>query len=166
MKDLPVYLNDHLAGSVGALEMLDDMIKSHKGKPLEDFLTNVRNDIDSDQNELKELIKRLGIDESTMRKAGAWMMEELSRAKLHVGDSGDDPNLELVQSLEALALGITGKRSLWRTLGAVGENSRRLQGIDFGRLEARADDQFKRVESQGLEISRQLFGPDLIAAEG
>ncbi len=164
MKDLPVYLNDHLAGSVGALEMLDDMVESHKGKPLEAFLKNVRQDIESDQNELKELIKGLGIDESTMRKAGAWMMEKLSRAKLHVGNSGD-PNLELIQSLEALALGITGKRSLWRTLGTVGENSRPLQGIDFARLEARADDQFERVESQGLEIARQILGPELTMAE-
>jgi len=29
MKDLPVYLNDHLAGSIGALEMVDDLIETH-----------------------------------------------------------------------------------------------------------------------------------------
>lgn len=54
MKDLPVYLNDHLAGSVGAVEMLDDMIQSHGGKPLEAFLREVRKDIESDQNEPSE----------------------------------------------------------------------------------------------------------------
>jgi hypothetical protein len=162
MKDLSVYLNDHLAGSVGALEMLDGLIQTHESKPLEAFLTQLRRDIESDQNELKVLIKRIGIDESAMRKAGAWMMEKLSRTKLGLGGSGD-PKLALLQSLETLALGITGKRSLWRTLAAAGEGSRLLQGIDFARLEARAVDQIERVESQGLKIARQIFGPELNA---
>lgn len=162
MKYLPVYLNDHLAGSVGALEMLDGLIQSHEGKPLESFLRQLRRDIESDQNELKELMKHLGIDQSAIRKAGAWMMEKLSRTKLSLGGSGD-PNLALLQSLETLALGITGKLSLWRTLAAAGEDSRQLQGIDFARLEARAVDQIQRVESQGLEVARQIFAPELNA---
>lgn len=163
MKNLPVYLNDHLAGSVGALEMLADMIESREGKRLEQFLTKLREDIDSDQNELKELMKRLDVDESAMRKAGAWMAEKLSRPKLGIGDSGN-PNLALVQSFEALALGITGKRSLWRTLGALDGNAQSLRGIDFARLEARAVDQIERVESKGLEMAREIFGPELPAA--
>jgi hypothetical protein len=163
-EDLTTYLNDHLAGSVGALEMLDDMIQSHEGKPLEPFLEDLRSDIQSDQDELKELMRRLDVEESTMRKAGAWMVEKLSRTKLHRGDAGE-ANLALFQSLEALVLGITGKRSLWRTLAAAVVNSRQLPGLDFARLEARAADQIERVESQGLGIARQIFGPERRAAE-
>jgi hypothetical protein len=37
MKELDSYLNDHLAGSVGALELLDHWIKLYKGKPLANF---------------------------------------------------------------------------------------------------------------------------------
>jgi hypothetical protein len=33
-EDLSIYLNDHLAGSVGALELLDHLIETYKGKPL------------------------------------------------------------------------------------------------------------------------------------
>lgn len=76
------YLIDHLAGSVGALDMLDGLIQSHEGKPLEPFLTQLRRDIESDQNELKELMKHVGIDQSAIRKAGAWITEKLSRTKL------------------------------------------------------------------------------------
>jgi hypothetical protein len=32
----PVFLNDHLAGSIGALQMLDDLIETHQGKPLDE----------------------------------------------------------------------------------------------------------------------------------
>jgi len=70
MKDLPVYLNDHLAGSIGALEMVDDLIETHEGKPLEKFLKAFRDDIEADQRELKQIMEQLGIDESGTRKAG------------------------------------------------------------------------------------------------
>lgn len=50
MKYLPVYLNDHLAGSVGALQMLDGLIQTHEDQPLEPILTELRRDIESDQN--------------------------------------------------------------------------------------------------------------------
>lgn len=164
MKDLPVYLNDHLAGSVAALEMLDHILESHEGKPLGPFLKDLRNEIEADQNELKELLKRLDLDESAVRKAGAWMMEKLSRTKLQIGDSGET-NLGLLQSMEGLALGIAGKRSLWRTLAAARGGSAPFPGFDFARLEGRASDQIERVEGQCLEMARHIFGPELNAAE-
>jgi len=160
MKDLPIYLNDHLAGSVGALEMLDDVIAAQDGGPLERFLVTLRSDIESDRAELKRLIKELGIEESTVRKAGAWVAEKLSRAKLRVGDTGE-ANLALLQSLESLSLGIAGKRSLWRALIAVPKSAPPLSGFDFARLEQRASDQFKRVEQQVQEIAHHIFSAEL-----
>lgn len=163
-EDLTTYLNDHLAGSVAALEMLDDMIQSQEGRPLATFLEDLRNDIQSDQAELKGLMKRLEMEQSTLRKAGAWMVEKLSRTKLHRSDEGE-PDLALFQSLEALALGITGKLLLWRTLAGAVMKSRQFEGMDFARLEARAADQIERVEAQRLETGRHIFGPGRNAAE-
>ncbi|PZR73881.1 MAG: hypothetical protein DLM52_10330 [Chthoniobacterales bacterium] len=162
MKDLPIYLKDHLAGSVGALDMLDHMIDAHEGKPLEAFLRTLRVDIDADQNELKRLMKHLEVDESAVRNAGAWVAEKFSRVKLRIGDAGD-PNLALLQSLESLVLGITGKRSLWRNLGAVKKEMPRLTEFDFDELEKRAVDQFERVEEKAREVARQIFMADLLA---
>lgn len=160
MKDLTIYLNDHLAGSVGALEMLDRIIDAHEGKPLESFVKQLRKDISADQRELKRLMKQLGIAESGVRKVGAWVAEKLSRAKLRIGDSCK-PNLALLQSLESLSLGIMGKRSLWRTLGAFTKPDSRLGGVNFVRLEKRAIDQFKRVEAQAQKIASKIFSPEL-----
>jgi len=162
MKDLTIYLNDHLAGSVGALEMLDGIIDAHEGKPLESFVKQLRKDISADQRELKRLMKQLGIAESGVRKVGAWVAEKLSRAKLRMGDSGKS-NLALLQSLESLSLGITGKRSLWRTLGAFSKPDSRLDGINFARLEKRAIDQFKRAEGQAQKIAVKIFSAELKA---
>lgn len=160
MKDLPIYLKDHLAGSVGGLEMLDDMIEAHKGKSLEPFLRTLHNEIKSDQEELKRLMKHLDVSEGVVRNAGAWVAEKFSRAKLRLGDSGE-PNLALLQSLESLALGITGKRSLWRNLMTMKEMPP-LNEFDLERLEKRAADQLHRVEKKAQEIAQEIFPADLL----
>src|SRR2546430_14171941 len=113
--ELATYVNDHLAGSTAALELLNDLIETYEGEPSHSFLKELRADIEADQAELKRLIGDLHIDESSLRKAGAWVAEKLSRAKLRLGD-GDRPNLALLQSLESLSIGIAGKRSFWRVL--------------------------------------------------
>jgi hypothetical protein len=63
-EDLPIYLNDHLAGSVGALELLDHLIKTYKENPLEQFFKDLRSEIDADQDTLQDLIEKLGMKES------------------------------------------------------------------------------------------------------
>jgi hypothetical protein len=84
---LTIYLNDHLAGSVGALESVDHLIGTYKGKPLEQFFKDLRNEIDPDQDTLQDLIEKLGKQVSVVRKAGAWVAERLSRAKIRLSDS-------------------------------------------------------------------------------
>lgn len=155
MDNLSSYLNDHLAGSVGALELLDRLIDIYKEKPLERFFTDLRQDIDADQETLKGLIAHLGQDESTVRKAGVWVMEKLSRAKIQPGEAAEGET-GLFLALEGLALGITGKRSLWRALAAASVTVPQLR-LDYDELEKRATEQHDRVEAKRLEIAREIF---------
>jgi hypothetical protein len=156
MEDLSSYLNDHLAGSVGALELLDRLIDIYKGKPLERFFRDLRNEIDADQEILKELIAKLGEKESAARKAVAWIVEKLSRAKIQLSETREG-ELGLFLALEGLALGITGKRSLWRALEAASKTVPHLRGLDYATLEKRAVEQHDRVEAQRLEIACEVF---------
>jgi hypothetical protein len=160
MKDLPIYLKDHLAGSVGALEMLDDMIDAHKGKKLEPFLRTLHTEIKSDQDELKRLMQHLDVSEGVVRNAGAWVAEKFSRVKLRLGDSGE-PSLALLQSFESLLLGISGKRSLWRNVLGVKDQQSRLSEFDFERLENRATAQLQKIEEKAREIAQQIFSDEL-----
>lgn len=156
MEDLSSYLNDHLAGSVGALELLDRLMKIYKGKPLERFFRDLRNEIDADQETLKELIANLGEKESAVRKAGAWIVEKLSRAKIQLSETRKG-ELGLLLALEGLALGITGKRSLWRALSVASETVPQLRALDYAELEKRAIEQHDRVEAMRLEVAREVF---------
>lgn len=156
MEELSSYLNDHLAGSVGALELLDRLIDTYKGKPLERFFADLRNEIEADQETLKDLIARLGEKESTARKAGAWVVEKFSRAKIQLSETREG-EMGLFLALEGLVLGITGKQSLWRALAAASERNPDLRGPDYARLEKRAVDQFDRVDTKRLEVAREVF---------
>jgi len=159
MDELSDYLNDHLAGSVAALELLDRLVETYTGKPLERFFRELRDDIRADQEQLEGLIAKLGIKESTVRKAGAWIAEKISRPKIDLeADSKSD--LGLFLALEALVLGITGKRSLWRALGAASRAAPELARLDYSGLEKRAIDQCERVEARRLEIARAVFKRD------
>jgi hypothetical protein len=150
---LYTYLNDHLAGSVAAIELLDDLIEHHSGDRFGKTFRDLRDEIQVDQDTLRDLIRKLGAKESAMRKAGAWLAEKFSRVK--IGDADDSAGL--LQALEALALGITGKQLLWRSLAAIAPNFPALQGMDFSELEKRVHDQFEHVETLRLEMARETF---------
>jgi len=156
MENLSSYLNDHLAGSVGALELLDRLIKIYEEKPLGRFFQELRAEIEADQETLKELIGKLGEEESTVRKAGAWIVEKLSRAKIQLSESREG-EMGLFLALEGLALGITGKQSLWRALAAASETVPQLGRLDYAGLERRAVEQRDRVEKKRLEVAREVF---------
>ena len=156
MTELNNYLNDHLAGSVGALELLDRLIDTYREKPLEHFFRNLRDDIHHDQEQLKELMQKLGAEESAVRKAGAWVAEKLSRAKIELTEEAEG-EIGLLLALEALVLGITGKRSLWRALQSASRTVPQLARMDYAGLENRAIEQCERVEAKRLETARTAF---------
>jgi hypothetical protein len=112
----------------------------------------LRNKIDADQGELRDLIKKIGEKESAVRKAGLWVAEKFSRAKIRLSDSEEDLT-GLFHALEGLVLEITGKRNLWTALAAVPQ----LRKLDYARLENRAVEQCDRAERKRLEIARQIF---------
>ena len=150
---LHTYLNDHLAGSVAAIELLDNLIEHHSEDRFGKFFTDLRDDIHTDQEKLRDLIRKIGGKESALRKAAGWVSEKFGRVK--IGDADD--SAELLQAVEGLALGITGKKLLWRSLAAIAPNFPALQGTDFVELEKRAHDQFERIETLRIELAREAF---------
>ncbi|MEP6686688.1 MAG: hypothetical protein ABJB22_07920 [Verrucomicrobiota bacterium] len=155
-ENLGTYLKEHFAGSVGAVELLDHLIGTHSGGPLESFFIQLRTEIAADQDELRDLMHALEVKESTVKNAGAWMAEKFAQVKLRFDGEKQD-GLALLQAFEALVLGITGKLLLWRALEAAVKDSAQLRPMDFKRLQQRALEQRDRVEAKRLETARQIF---------
>jgi hypothetical protein len=152
---LATYLNDHLAGSVGAIEMVQRVIKENEGQLLGRRLEEVLKEIRKDQEVLRDLIERAGSKENPLKKAGAWLAEKAGRVKL--GGTADPAELSRLQALEALATGIHGKRAMWRALRVVVPKHPSLYGLDLDLRERRAVEQHDRVEEWRLEEARGIL---------
>jgi hypothetical protein len=156
VSDLASYLNDHLAGSISALELIDHWADAHKGEPLGRFFVAIGTEIKADQETLRGIMRTLAVDESKMRKAGAWAAEKLGRARLII--AGNQPgSLGLVLTLEGLIMGVTGKKLLWASLAAAKLPS--LNTHNFEQLQLRAEQQIERIETERISAARQAFTP-------
>jgi hypothetical protein len=154
VKELASYLNDHLAGSVGALELLEHWAKLYEGKPLGRFFMDIEAEIRADQEKLREAMRFLRIEESSIRKVGAWFAEKAGRARVMI--AGEEPkSLGLMLTFEGLIMGITGKKLMWRALAAT--NMAQLNGYDFDELQRRAEQQIKRIEAERMRAIFEAF---------
>lgn len=154
---LATYLNDHFAGSVAAIELLDHLRELSKGTERERLFSSLQSEIEEDQKVLKELLRGLGAKESRVRKAAAWLTEKVGEAKLKLDDPGGG-ELRMLEALETLELGILGKLALWRALGVAAEVVPQARSLDLGKLERRAKEQHDRVETERLKVVRAALG--------
>jgi hypothetical protein len=142
---LSTYLNDHLAGATGSLELARRATSSNRDNEYGEFLATLRDDIEQDRETLRDVMRRLAVREDQVKHAAAWTGEKLGRLKLNGQLLGHSP-LSLLVELEGLSLGVTGKLCLWLALReAVGEDPR-LQDIDFAAVATRARDQRQALE--------------------
>ena len=154
---LATYLNDHLAGSVAALELVDRLRRLSQGTDREQLFLSLGQEIEEDQQIVKRVLQSVGGKESKVRKAAAWLAEKVGEAKLELDDSGSG-QLRLIEALETLGLGIQGKMGLWRALSAASSQDAEIGKLDLARLERRARDQFERVEAERLLVAKAAFG--------
>jgi hypothetical protein len=149
---LITYLNDHLAGSSVALNLLDHLVKHSVTADARDFFRALRADIRADRATLEHLLRRAGGGTSPLRQTGGWLAERLARLKLTVEDPSGGSLYEL-EALELLGLGVEGKRALWKALAMVPV----LGDTDFDTLGRRADDQRARIEERRIQVARDAL---------
>jgi hypothetical protein len=100
-------------------------------------------------------MERLGVAESRVKPAGAWLAEKLGRLKLNGQVRGYSP-LSRVVELEGICTGATGKMLLWKAMEQTFGS--RLSGFDFTALAERADAQRRRLEAHRLDAAQETFG--------
>ena len=155
LNHLAIYLNDHLAGATAAVELLGHL--EQKTNAIGPFAARLRQDIVADRDELAALMRSVKIPVSTTRKAGGWLSEKLAELKVHFDDPSDG-SLRLLEMLEAIAVGIEGKRALWTALTVAAEAAPELLILNYARLLGRVDEQRMQVEAQRLIAARAALG--------
>jgi hypothetical protein len=114
----------------------------------------IEREIQADQDKLRDVMRTLGVQESKLRKAGAWAAEKVGRARMIM--AGDEPSsLGLVLTLEGLIMGVTGKKLIWVALATA--KMPRLKSYDFEQLKRRAEQQVERIEAERIAAVCQTF---------
>lgn len=150
---ITTYLNDHLGGSAAAVELLDRLIDRAASPEETGFFTTLRAEIEEDRTTLSDLINRFGGSPSGVRELGGWLAAKAALLKLRFEDTAGG-DLELLEALEAIVIGIHGKSRLWRALSAAAPGLPELRAMDFAALERRADEQHARVETRRIAAAR------------
>jgi hypothetical protein len=151
---LAIYLNDHLAGSTGGVELARRAASNNAGTDYGRVLDDIAREIDEDRATLATLMDRLGVGRDRVKTTAAWLAEKAGRLKPNGHLLSYSP-LSRLEELEVLLLGVSGKLSMWRALDhAIGE---RLGGIEVPELEARAESQRRRLEELRLRAAGEAF---------
>jgi hypothetical protein len=153
---LSTYLNDHLAGAQAGLEVVG-LLRTLADS---EVWRSVEKEIADDRQELQGLMDRTGARPSALRRATAWTAEKLAELKTRVDDSSSEGALRRLELIEALAIGIDGKRALWTALQRASESASDLRSLDYRRLIDRADRQRRVVEAERLDAAAEALRRD------
>jgi hypothetical protein len=142
-RKLATYLNDHLGGATGGLELARRTAGSNEGNEYGAELQRLVDEINEDREALRRLMAGLGIGEDRIKMAGGWAGEKLGRLKPNGALLSYSPLSRLIE-IEGLYLGVTGKLSLWTNLEAT--HGPLVGGVDVAEYARRAAAQQERLE--------------------
>jgi hypothetical protein len=142
---LGVYLNDHLAGAAAGVGLAGRLAGSHRGTAAAADLDQLAAEVREDRNSLIAIMNEVGVDRRHYKEPVAVLAERLGRFKPNGSLLARSP-LSSVVELEAMALGVTGKRAGWRTLRELSGSEPRLDAGRLDELIARADRQLALLE--------------------
>jgi hypothetical protein len=156
---LGIYLNDHLAGSTAAVELVRRAGAANRGTDFEAAFERLGREIEEDRDALIDVLARLGIRRDPLKLWAGWLAEKGGRLKRNGRLTGYSP-LSRVLELEVLGLGVEGKRAMWRTLDRLAAEEPRLDGVDLSELLRRANGQRRLIEQQRQRAARLAFSDE------
>jgi hypothetical protein len=154
---LGIYLNDHLAGATGGVELMRRLTGRNRGTEYAEPLQEITGEIEEDRKNLELVMSHVGVAPNPVKITAARAAERVGRLKLNGRLLGYSP-LSRLEELEAIRIGVEGKLALWRSLRETRGADPRLEGIDLEQLIARAERQRDRLEALRLRAAKDALG--------
>lgn len=155
MDPLSVYLNDHLAGATGGLELARRLARTQEGERARE-LHRLADEIAEDRSNLVEVMRKLHVPTQMYKVAGGWLSEKVARAKLGGRVWARSP-LSTVLELETMMLGVEGKAAAWRALRVMAERDNRVDAGQMDYLLSRAERQTAALEKMRAQAADEAF---------
>ena len=94
MRQLDIYLNDHLAGATVGVELTRRAANSNRGTPSAEVLERLHREIVEDRRTLVAVVRALGVDTSPVKPALGWIGDDFQQLlDTPAPDGGDNPEL-------------------------------------------------------------------------
>ncbi|HEV3379296.1 MAG TPA: hypothetical protein VG126_18630 [Thermoleophilaceae bacterium] len=155
-KLLRIYLQDHLAGSTGGVELARRARGANEGTPYGTSLAKLADDIEADRRTLESIMEDLGFGPDRAKNIGFWLAEKAGRLKLNGQISGYSPLSRMIE-VEGLITGVNAKRSMWLTLRDIADALPELDPDRVERLIERAEQQLGRLHELRSRAGREAF---------
>ena len=154
---LGIYLNDHLAGATGGVELARRVAGSSRGPGDSRAVQGLAAEVAQDRAALEEIMAALGIPVRAYKVYAAWIGEKAARLKLNGRLLARSP-LSSLEELEVLRLGVEGKAAGWRTLRVLAKTDTRLDQGRLDELISRARRQADLLEELRVRAAGQVIG--------
>jgi len=149
---LVAYLRDHLSGSDLAIRVVHRLRSTPQGTGDGTLFRRLSKEFEEERSVVRSRLRQLGASAGSMKRAAAYA----TGAVLSVAAGGERGDLSLLRTLEALAIGVQGKRCLWRALQNIHTLSA-VHGLNFIELEAMAIRQWEALEERRGALAVQTF---------
>jgi hypothetical protein len=150
---LTAYLRDHLSGADTAYLIVKRLRSTHAGTPEGRLFESLYEQFQEERAVVRGLLARIGASPiSAKRVAG-----QVSGSVLKLAAGGSRGDLSLFRTLESLAIGVQGKRCLWRALQAIDNHLVSPGPRSFAELESMAVHQWVAIEERRRALALETF---------
>ncbi|MEU8118410.1 hypothetical protein AB0C21_06840 [Spirillospora sp. NPDC049024] len=153
---LAIYLNDHLAGAAAGVGRSRALAQAHQGRPDEERLQGLADDIAADRGALLAIMGSLGIPVRHYKSIALSVAEKAGRLKFNGRLKERSPLTDLVE-YEFLRLAVEGKAAGWRTLRTLADRTPDLDADELEKLHERAEAQIDLLEELRRSAAAEVF---------
>lgn len=139
---LQIYLQHHWVGSAGGRDLFERAASSHPDADTRTQLAALTREVEDDRRALRDIADRFGVRQARVQQAAARAGEYVGRLKPNGALKERSPLSDLLE-LEAMSLGVEGKKRCWLTLLAHAQDEPRLDAAQLQELIRRADGQLQ-----------------------
>ena len=147
------YLREHLAGANTAIQIVQDLSDAYRGGPEGALFESLYEQFREDRGVVEEILAELGYTSRSVKRLAG----RATGSALGTVAGGAPGDLSLFRTLEALAIGVQGKRCLWRAAQAL-SRSHTPGRRSFVELEADAVRQWETIERHRWSLVPRTFG--------
>ena len=153
-KALATYLRDHLTGADTAIQIVQGLSNAYRGDPEGALFESLYQQFREDRGVVEGILAELGYTSRSVKRLAG----RATGSALGIVAGGAPGDLSLFRTLEALAIGVQGKRCLWRAAQALVALPHPPGRRSFVELEADAVRQWEAIERHRWSLVPRTFG--------